>query len=227
MHSIILIGGKGERLRPYTNDRPKGMIEINGKPLIEYQIEWLKSFGVTDFTFACGYLHEKIKEHFGDGKKISVNISYSIEDEPLGRGGALKKAWGSIKSNETIIVTNGDIYSEIDLDNAIKLHKSKNVKATICLFPFKSPYGIVNFDGDSIIQSFEEKPTLPYWINGGIYILEPEIKNMLPEKGDHETTLFPELAKSKQMYAYKSSKYWIGVDTAKDLNEFEKYLNKQ
>lgn len=226
MQAIVLCGGKGERLRPYTNNRPKGMVLVNDKPLLEFHLEWLKKNGVTEVTFACGYLHEVIEDHFKDGSSFGVKANYSIEDEPLGRGGALKKAWKLSDSTDPIFVTNGDIYSEINLSNVYSVHKQKNVKVSMCLFPFRCQYGVVYFDGDSYIEKFEEKPILPYWINGGIYVLDPSIKDDLPDKGDHETTVFPDLASKKKMYAYKSSDYWKGVDTVKDLTEFSQHMAK-
>lgn len=219
--AIILAGGKGERLSPFTNNCPKGMLKIDGKPILEYQIEWLKKYEIKKIIFACGYLHEVIRDYFGDGKKFSVNIDYSIEDEPLGRGGAIKKAWELIKSNELIIALNGDVYTEMDLNKVIKSHiENKDIIATICLFPYKSPYGIVRLDKDGMVESFEEKRTLPYWVNGGIYIFESDVIKYLPQKGDHETTTFPELAKKGLISGYKCLDYWKGIDTVKDLNEF-------
>ena len=224
MYAIILAGGKGERLCPFTNSCPKGMLKIEGKPIHEYQLEWLKQYKITNIIFACGYLSEVIKDYFGDGKKYSLNIDYSIEEEPLGRGGAIKKAWDKILTKEPIIVLNGDIYTEMELSNVINVHKehkeNNDIIATICLFPYKSPYGIVRVNGNGLVDSFEEKRTLPFWVNGGIYIFEYDVKKYLPDEGDHETTTFPELAKKGLIYAYKSLNYWKGIDTVKDLNEF-------
>lgn len=224
MEAIILAGGKGERLSPFTNNCPKGMIKIDGKPILEYQLEWLKKYNVTRVIFACGYLHDVIQNYFGDGSKFSININYSIESEPLGRGGAIQKAWKMILSTDPIIVMNGDIYTEMDLSKVIKAHKQKkeqeNILATICLFPYKSPYGIVRLDDGEMVNSFEEKRTLPFWVNGGIYIFENEVKNYLPDKGEHEIKTFPYLAKKRLIYGYKSLDYWKGIDTIKDLNEF-------
>ena len=223
MKAIILAGGKGERLRPFTDNCPKGMIEIEGKPILEYQIEWLKKYGVNEIIFACGYRHEKIKEYFGDGKKHSIIIQYSIEDGPLGRGGAIKKAWELIKSDEAIVVLNGDIYTTLNLNKVVQAHKertSEEIIATICLFPYKSSYGVIKVSEDGLVEKFEEKPVLPYWINGGVYLFESEVKKYLPDKGDHETTTFPELAKKRLLYGYKSNAYWKGIDTVKDLSEF-------
>lgn len=224
MHAIILAGGKGERLSPFTSNCPKGMIKIEGKPILEYQLEWLKKYKVTSIVIACGHLNNMIRDYFGNGSKYSLEITYSIEKEPLGRGGAIKKAWGQISSRDPVLVLNGDIYTEMDLSKVINAHKEQtgeeNIIATICLFPYKSPYGIIKVNNDGLVESFEEKRALPYWVNGGIYIFEPEIRSYLPDQGDHETSTFPELAKKKLIYGYKSLDYWKGIDTVKDLNEF-------
>src|SRR3989338_1493329 len=223
MKAIILAGVKGERLRPFTNNCPKGMLKIEGKPILEYQLEWLKKYGVNEVVFACCHLSHAIQDYFGDGKKFSMKINYSIEDEPLGRGGAVKQAWNMIDSKEAIIVVNGDIYTETDLSKVIASHNEKRgIIATITIFPYKSPYGIVRIEEEKngLIESFEEKRTLPYWVNGGIYVFEHEVKQYLPDKGDHENTTFPLLAEKKLLYGYKCLDYWKGIDTIKDLNEF-------
>lgn len=221
MQAIILCGGKGERLSPFTNNCPKGMIKVEGKPILEYQIEWLKKYGIDHVIFACGYLSEKIKEYFTDGQKFGVKIDYSVEDVPLGRGGAIKNAWGYINKGNQIIVTNGDIYTELDLLNVLRAHnEKKSILATICIFPYKSPYGIVRVDKNGFVEDFEEKRRLPYWVNGGIYVFNYDMKDYLPDIGDHEMTAFQELSKRRLLYAFKSQDYWKGIDTVKDLNEF-------
>lgn len=224
MQAIILSGGRGSRLSPFTNNCPKGMLKIEGKPILEYQLEWLIKYGVDKVIFACGYLSQVIQNYFGDGKKYSIKIEYSVEEEPLGRGGAIKNAFEKFSTNEKIIVTNGDIYTEMNLQLTIDAHneyrRKKGIIATICLFPYKSPYGIVRLNSDGYVIGFNEKRTLPYWVNGGIYIFEPEIIDHLPDKGDHETTTFPTLSQKSLIYGYKSMDYWRGIDTVKDLNEF-------
>ena len=221
MQAIILSGGKGQRLSPFTNICPKGMLRIENKPILEYQIEWLKKSGTEKVVFACGYLGEMIKNYFGNGNKFSILVEYSEEKEPLGRGGAIKKAWEKITTDEPIVVLNGDIITEMDLKKMLDEHsKQKNILGTIYMVPYKSPYGIVRVDESGIVQSFEEKRALPYWVNGGIYIFETGLKNQLPDIGDHETETFPILAKERKLYGYKSNDYWKGIDTVKDLNEF-------
>ena len=98
--------------------------------------------------------------------------------------------------------------------------KTNKIKATICLFPYKSSYGIVKTNKNGLIESFEEKPTLPFWINGGIYVFEYDVKDYLPDKGDHEITTFPEFVKKGLIYGHTSKEYWRSIETIKDLNEF-------
>ena len=231
MQAIILCGGKGERLNSLTTNCPKGMINIEGKPILEYQIEWLKRYGVTKIVFACGYLHEKIQEYFKDGTKFGVEIDYSTEQEQLGRGGALKKAWIKLDKCQNVIVANGDIYTELDLTKVISVHnekiKQKGIKATICLFPYVSSYGVVLIDSENLINNFQEKPILPYLINGGIYIFEYEVGEYLPEKGDHETSTFSRFTHEKLIYGFRSGDYWKSIETIKDINELSNYIRNK
>jgi len=227
MYAIILAGGLGLRLRPLTNRKPKPMVEILRKPILEYQIEWLKSQGVDNFVIACGYKHEKIVKYFGDGEKLGVRIQYSVEKEKLGTGGGIKQALNYVDENEEdIIVTNGDIITTIDLKPMIEYHKETNFMATMLLVPFKSPYGIVDVDETNRIRGFREKPELPYWINGGVYIIKRNIVDFLPDKGDIEKETFPVLAEKGLLGSYKSRGFWRAIDTIKDLSEIEDDLKK-
>ncbi|HKX16683.1 MAG TPA: nucleotidyltransferase family protein [bacterium] len=220
MYAIVLAGGKGERLRPFTEDRPKAMVEIMGIPIVSYQLQWLQAQGVTDLIIASGYRHEVIESYFGSGERIGLRITHVVEDEPLGRGGALRAALGHVPAGEEVVVaTNGDVITTIPLAPFLSAHRAGRVLATIMLTPFVSPYGIVEFDADDRVTHFREKPELPYWINAGIYALSPAIRPLLPERGDHETTTFPQLAGESRLGAFRSRGYWRGVDTIKDVNE--------
>ncbi len=228
MYAIVLAGGKGERLRPFTEDRPKPMVEIMGIPILSYQLQWLQGQGVSDFIISCGYRHEVIEAHFGSGERWGVNVTYSIEKEPLGRGGALRLALGKIPGDEEVVIaTNGDIITNLRLAPVLEAHRARRLLASIVLTPFVSPYGIVEVDGDERVTHFREKPELPYWINAGIYILSPRLRDRLPDRGDHELTTFPELARAGQLGAFKSEAYWRGVDTIKDVNEVAAELQKR
>ncbi len=224
--AIILAGGKGERLRPLTNDRPKTMVEVAGKPMTLWQIEWLKKFGVKKFILTLSYKAEVVQEYFGDGSKFGIEIDYSVEETPLGRGGAIKQAFKSrlAEKEDNLLVLNGDImFPELDVEDLAEFHESKNGLVTDLLAPFISPWGIVDVDDEDHILGFKEKPKLPYWINGGIYIFNKEIVNLLPDVGDHEYETFPKIEKERFL-GYKYEGFWKAVDMIKDKTEAEHFL---
>ncbi len=224
--AIILAGGKGERLRPYTNDRPKVMVELDGKPILAWQIEWLKSFGITKFVLTVSYKHEVVEEYFGDGSKFGIEIDYSIEETPLGRGGGIKKAFQSklVEGASDVIVCNGDIITKLDLSKMIKEHLNQKALVTLLLVPYLSRWGVVKIDEENHVIGFEEKPKLPYWINGGIYLFNKEVEPMLPEIGDHEKETFPKIPKNKFL-GFKDEGFWRAVDVVKDKSEAEQFLS--
>lgn len=219
LKAVILAGGLGKRLRPLTEDKPKSMVEICGRPLAEWQILWLKSFGINEFVFLLGYAKEKVIEYFGSGKKLGVSISYVVEDEPLGTGGAIKNAEHILRNENIFLVVNGDIITDLNpLEMASIIEKDESV-AVIALVYMRSPYGIVKLDGEYIVE-FIEKPTIEHTINAGVYLMKPKIFEYLPERGDIERTAFPLLAGKKMLkgYIYRDV-FWKSIDTIKDLEE--------
>ncbi|HXF81866.1 MAG TPA: nucleotidyltransferase family protein [bacterium] len=228
MQAIILAGGKGERLRPFTEDRPKCMVEILGVPLLGYQLQWLSAQGITDIIISCGYRHEAIQNYFGSGEKWGVTLRYSVESQPLGRGGALRLAFGLLAPGEDLcLATNGDVVTNVRLKPLVAAHRQLGVLATVVLAPFISPYGVVEVDAEDHIVAFHEKPELPYWMNAGIYVLSRQVEPLLPTLGDHEDSTFPTLARERQLGAYKSRAYWRSVDTVKDVTEVSKELERR
>lgn len=222
-HAIILAGGKGERLRPFTNDRPKPMVEVNGKPILAYQLEQLKKAGIEEVVFACSHGREALISHLGDGKKYGLKVKFSIEESPLGRGGGIKRALKQLDRGlwEAAVVLNGDNLWKLDLPAMMEKHSKNKALVTLTVVPLKSPYGIVEFNKNDEVLGFKEKPILPHWINAGVYIFSKEIEDLLPEIGDHETETFPKLPK-KKFFVFESRDYWRAVDTVKDLTEAEK-----
>lgn len=224
MYAIVIVGGKGERLRPLTEHRPKSMVLLAGKPILEYQIEWLREGGVTDIVVACGYLHEQFEEYFGDGGRWGVRMVYSVEDQPLGRGGALKLAYRQVLPSEPLVIaTNGDNVNTQPLAPFLRQHQRTGAVATLLLTQLRSPYGIVRQRGKRVI-GFEEKPLLPHWLSAGVYALNREFFADLPDVGDHEDELLPRLAAEGRLYAFRSREYWKAIDTVKDLNEAAAHL---
>jgi len=217
MHAVILAGGYGKRLRPLTDDKPKPLIEIAGKPIIEWQILWLKSFGINSFIVLTGYKWEILIKWLSENeKRLGISTYFSIEEEPLGTGGALKKVKNLLKDENAFIVTNGDIITDLDISQL----KLKESMVTISLVPLKSPYGIVETQGDKIVD-FKEKPILEnYWINAGVYLMSNRVFEYLPDKGDMEKTTFPKLAKESLLTGVKFyNVYWRSIDTIKDIEE--------
>lgn len=219
--ALILAGGKGTRLRPLTYEMPKVMIPLKGRPFLEHLIELLKSYDITDVILSVGYLKEQVKEHFGNGSKFGVRIRYLEEDEPLGTAGCLKLArkQGMLKS--TFIMMNGDEYKEVDIEDMLSFHKKQGVMATIGLKTTDDPqnYGVAVMQGSRIMR-FVEKPKefVSNLFNAGIYILEPEVIDLVPEGyAMIETDLFPKLCELGKLAGYPFEGKWY------DLGTFERY----
>ena len=212
MKAIILAGGRGKRLRPITDYVPKPLVPIKNIPIIEWQLKYLKKFGIDEVIICTGYKQEMIENHL-NMKDIGIKIKFSIEKSPLGTGGAIKKAGKMIK-DKSFFVINGDTITNIDLK---KLATKKNVIAAIEL---RTKYGILETDNDKIINFKEKKEISDTWMNAGIYHLEKEILKELPNKGDIEKTVFPDYAKKGILNTvkFKNAK-WYSVDSFKDMEE--------
>ncbi len=225
MHALIIAGGEGQRLRPLTDDRPKGMVPVGGKPILEHQLDWLRDNGVAHAVLACGYRHDVIEEYFGDGSRFGLDIGYSIEHTPLGRGGALKRAFQQVPSDVSfVIATNGDNINTQPLAPMVRQHMRTGAVATLLLTQLRSPYGIAQQRGKQI-TGFREKPLLPHWLSAGVYVLNREFLEACPDVGDHEDHLFPKLAAEGKLYGFRSRTFWKAIDTVKDLQEAERELS--
>lgn len=224
MKAVILVGGLGKRLRPLTEERPKPLLEVAGKPIVVWQIEWLKSYGVSDVLLCLCHLKERIINYLGSGSKFGVRVGYVVEDEPLGTGGAIKNAEALLRNDEVFLVLNGDVLTDL---NPLRLvNEISECVGSVALVPLRSPYGVVYTNAADKVERFEEKPTLEsYFINAGVYCLKPEVFKYLPEKGDIERTTFPKLASEGKLRAVKyQDVFWRAIDTHKDLGEAEKEL---
>ena len=232
MKALILAGGYGKRLRPLTDDRPKPMIEILNKPILAWQLSWLKLNGIDDVVLCVGYRKEVIIDYVSKNIK-DMNVYYSVEDEPLGTGGAIKNVYKSnlLKDEDRFIVINGDIITDLNINKMIALgSNNSNSSSSIAVVPLPSPYGIVEIDdikSDNVrVLGFKEKPRLDqFWINAGVYYLNISIIDYLPEKGSIEYDTFPLLVKEGKLNAVKyNNVYWRSIDTYKDVEEASKEL---
>jgi len=219
LKAIILAGGRGKRLRPITDYVPKPLIPIKNIPIIEWQIKYLKKFGISEIIVCSGY-KTKMIENYLNNKKLGIKITFSVEDKPLGTGGAIKKAGKKIK-DKSFLVINGDIITNIDLK---KLIKKNNAIASIQL---KTKFGILQTDGNKIIKFDEKKEIENLWMNAGIYHLNKETLKELPTVGDIEKTLFPDYAKKEKLTTIKfTNSKWYSIDSFKDMEECSLVIKK-
>ena len=219
MKAIILAGGRGKRFRPITDYVPKPLIPIKNIPIIEWQIKYLKKFGISEIIVCSGY-KTKMIENYLNNKKLGIKITFSVEDKPLGTGGAIKKAGKKIK-DKSFLVINGDIITNIDLK---KLIKKNNAIAAIQL---RTKFGILQTDKDKIMKFDEKKEIENLWMNAGIYHLNKETLKELPIVGDIEKTLFPDYAKKEKLSTIKfTNSKWYSIDSFKDIEECSLVIEK-
>lgn len=225
---MILCGGLGKRLRPVTETVPKPLIEIKDDyTILDKQLFDFKNAGVDEVYLLTGFLHEKIKERYGD-EYNGVKIHYVIEDEPLGTLNAIRLGMEAINGDKQCIIRNGDIVSDVNIKAMIEYGVKSSLPAIMFVTQMQSPYGIVEMNGDRLV-SFKEKPILEdYYINGGIYFTKSKIDFGEFKTGDIEKIYFPTIAKENNLGYFKENGiYWIAVDTYKELEAVKKeYENK-
>ncbi|MFY9570082.1 MAG: NDP-sugar synthase [Blastocatellia bacterium] len=220
MQALILAGGKGTRLRPLTMHTPKPIVPIANRPFLLYQLELLKRADVRDVILSLSYQPQKIEDKLGDGTDYNVRVSYAVEASPLGTAGAYRNAAALI--SETTVVFNGDVLTDIDMNDVIRFHRERQAAATIVLAPVPNPtaYGLVETEKDGRVRRFLEKPKLEEvtcdTINAGIYILEPRVLDYVPdgEPFMFEYGVFPQLLeRNEPFYAYVWRGYWRDIGT--------------
>lgn len=219
--AVLLVGGRGTRLRPLTDKTPKALLKVQDKTIAEHLFDLAKKYGIREVILCTGYLKDKIRDYFGDGSKLGVNITYVEENEPLGTAGPLKLAKKYIK--DSFIVSNGDELKNINIPRMFRLHKRKNALATIALTTVDDPshYGVAKLDGSRIIE-FVEKPSKAQapsnLINAGFYILEPEVIDMIPNGYSMlEKDVFPKLAQLGRLRGFPFAGQWF------DIGNIERY----
>ncbi len=218
MKAVIMAGGEGTRLRPVTCDLPKPMVQVLGKPVMEYAIELLKKHGITDIAVTLHYLPDAVRGWFGDGASRGVNMQYFVEETPLGTAGSVRAAQAFL--NEPFIVISGDALTDINLGQAMDFHRRHQADVTIVLKSVETPveFGVVIAGDDGRIARFMEKPA---WrdvfsdtVNTGIYIIEPQIMDRISEgaKADFSKDLFPALMKDQaRMFGFVTDGYWCDI----------------
>jgi NDP-sugar pyrophosphorylase family protein len=222
VEAIILAGGKAERLGDAAEGKPKALVPIAGAPLAAYQVAMLRSAGVERVIISCSAGDEELFERELGG--FGVELVTVGEPEPLGRGGGLRLAAQARRMASAVYALNGDELFDLDPAALLAAHRERGGAATITVAPLQSHLGVVDVDENDVVRGFREAPTLPYWVNTGLYVLEDEAIGRLPERGDHETTTFPELAAEGRLHAYKHEGLWLTVNTPKDLRRAREYV---
>lgn len=222
MEAILLAGGKAERLGDAAQGRPKALVEVAGKPIAEYQIRRLMEAGVDRVIISGREGQEDEFREALDG--LGVVLVFAGEDEPLGRGGGLKFAARRRHEKGPIFALNGDELFDVDLEAMLAHHRDRSPAATIAVAPLPSPFGVVEVGDDDLVVGFREAPKLPHWVNMGLYVLDDEAIQRLPERGDHETATFPELAEDGRLLAFRHEGLWLTVNTPKDLRRAEEHF---
>jgi NDP-sugar pyrophosphorylase family protein len=221
VEAVILAGGKAERLGDAAGGGPKALVELNGRPLAAYQVEQLAAAGVTRVLVSCGAGQEGAFEAALGG--LGPEVVTVPEPEPLGRGGGIRFAARARREQGDLFALNGDELVDVDFSQLLALHRERGAAATITVVPLRSPFGVVDLD-DDLVTGFREAPRLDQWVSCGIYALGEEALGRFPERGDHETTTFPELAAEGRLRALRHEGIWLTVNTPKDLRVANDYL---
>jgi NDP-sugar pyrophosphorylase family protein len=224
LKAVILAGGVGTRLKPLTHNRPKPLIPIAGEPCIDYMIKSLVAADFKRLIVTTGYMSDTMIKSIGDGKKFGASILYAFEEQPAGTAGAVKNV--SEFLDDTFVVASGDVLADVDIKELFEYHRKKRATATMALTTVDNPveYGIVGLNNDNRIVKFKEKPkaeeVFSNLINAGIYILEPEVLDFIPENQmfDFSKNVFPALLEAgKPIFGAPLSGLWMDIGRPSDV----------
>jgi NDP-sugar pyrophosphorylase family protein len=215
VEAIILAGGQAERLGEAAGGRPKSLVDVAGRPLAAYQVGRLVHAGVTRVIFACAAGQGALFEQELAG--LGAEIVAAEEPERLGRGGGLRFAARERREAGDVYALNGDELVDVDFAGLLERHRTSAAAATITVARPKSQFGLVDVDDADVVHGFEEAGHVPYWVNCGNYVLSPEAMERLPERGDHESSTFPDLAAEGRLRAFRHEGLWLTVNTPKEL----------
>jgi len=224
---VIMAGGRGERLRPLTDNTPKPMLEVAEKPIIQHNIDRLSTYGVDDFHISVNYLGDMIKNYFGDGSDKSIDIQYINEDKPLGTLGSV----GYVENfnHEHVLIMNSDILTNLDYEHFFLDFISEEADLSVVSIPYKVsvPYAVLE-NMERSITGFAEKPTYTYYSNGGIYLTKSELLKEYVPKGEffNATDLMEKMVKEgKKVISYHMSGYWLDIGKHEDYKKAQKEFN--
>jgi NDP-sugar pyrophosphorylase family protein len=224
LQAVIMAGGAGARLHPLTEDTPKPMLPVGGRPLMEIIIGQLKQAGIGRVHVTMHYRPEKITEHFGDGQSFGVELTYVREEEPLGTIGAL----GLMNPpQETLLVINGDILTHVDFRAMLAYHREHQAELTLAVrqYELTVPYGVVECDGPTVAR-LVEKPSICHFVNAGIYLLEPSVHQLIPRRQRFDMTeLIQRLIEAgRPVVSFPVHEYWLDIGHPQDYEQAQEEM---
>ena len=217
---VLMAGGVGKRLQPLTDDRPKPMLKIGGKPVLETIVENFAGHGFRRFYISVHYKAEMIEEHFGDGSRFGVEIRYLREESPLGTAGAL----GLLphRPESSFLVMNGDVLTKANIRQLMNFHADSNARGTMCVreYHYQVPYGVIQVEGASL-SGIDEKPVQTFLVNAGIYVLEPEVLSLIPSDRCFDMTDLFNLLRERRMSVsvFPIREYWLDIGQVEDFRK--------
>ena len=216
---LLMAGGLGKRLRPLTNDTPKPLLKIGNKPILETILERILDAGFHNFYISTCYKSDMVRDYFGDGGKWNVNIRYICEKEPMGTAGALGLLPDDMP-DLPLLVMNGDLLTKINFEHLLQFHKEEGGLATMCVreYDFQVPYGVIKSEGRRI-TSIEEKPVHKFFVNAGIYVLEPELVRSLNKTSylDMPDLLEDKINQDQQINMFPVHEYWLDIGRMEEI----------
>ena len=220
MQAVVLAGGKGTRLAPYTNVLPKPLMPIGNMPILEVLLRQMKHAGIGEVVLTVGHLAGLLEAFFKDGSHLGLKIRYSFEEHPLGTAGPLALVSGL---KDTFLVCNGDVLTTLDLKDLLKFHRAQGGIATIAMHhrQVKINLGVIQCNGGHEILGYVEKPTMDYTVSMGVYVFEPAVLNYIPR---NEYLDFPDLvqkllASGEKVYGYRFGGYWQDLGIPDDYQQ--------
>ena len=217
---ILMVGGLGTRLRPLTQDMPKPMLKVGNKPILQTIVEKFAEYGFVNITMCVNFNASIIRDYFGDGKEFGVNIDYVLEQKRMGTAGALSLL--KERPSEPFFVMNGDLLTNVNFEHIFNYHTLHKATATMCVreYDYEVPYGVVKMN-DNKITAIAEKPVQKFFVSAGIYMLSPEILDLIPQDEFYDMpTLFEKaIAQDKNVISFPIHEYWIDIGR---LEEYQK-----
>jgi dTDP-glucose pyrophosphorylase len=224
--ALIMAGGRGERLKPLTNDTPKPLLKVGNKPILEHNIDRLNMYGIDDVWISLRYLGSQIESYFGSGTKKSMRINYVNENKALGTAGALSLVKNFV--HDYVLMMNSDLLTNIDFEEFFLFFEEHEADFAVACIPYEVsvPYAVMETE-NNIVTGFVEKPTYTHYSNAGIYLMKREVARMVPSNEHFNATDLMEklIKKGKKVVSFRFSGYWLDIGRREDFEKANKEIN--